>query len=943
VLSIGKLAAGQAKYYLNQAEARVDVVASVGDGIEDYYVGGLEARGEWLGRAAVELGLVGPVDGNALRPLLAGFDPRRAVELRDSSGRVRVAGFDLTFSAPKSVSVAFGLGGSDVRDAMRRAHDRAVVEAVGYVERSAAAVRRGHGGCRVEGATGVVAAAFRHRTSRVGDPQLHTHVLIANLGRGSDGRWSALDGRQLYAHARVASFVYQAVLRGELTRELGVEWMPVRQGIAELVGVPADVMREFSRRRAEIEAALAERGTAGNRAAEAAALATRRRKDGSVTVRQLVPEWRSRAEQLGFGIEEIGRLIGRARAVPAGPDALAAARDRLGRECLLTRTKATFTRRDVLLALCELLPVGAAVSVADLEAAADRFLGSERVVPLLPERGADDVAEAFRRRDGARLPVAGERRYSTPDVLALEQRVVDRVATTLDAHVGLARAADVDAAIAARPELAVEQVAMVRELCLGGRGVSVVVGKAGTGKTFALAAAYDAWEAAGLPVLGAAVARRAARELQSGAGIPSTSVAARLAGRPLPTQAILVVDEAGMVGTRQLAGLVELVGRADGKLVLVGDHRQLPELEAGGVFRGLVRRGFAIELRENRRQSQRWECEALDELRDGSADAAIALYRAHGRLVVARSSEAARERLVSDWWSRHDPDGCLMIARRRVDVADLNAQARVLMRRAGALGDEELAFTGARFAVGDRVVVKANDAGGEISNGDRGRVIAVDPMRRRLQLEVDGRHVELEPRFLTMPTARGDPALVHGYAVTGHIAQGATVRRSFVLADDGAGREWVYTAMSRGREANRMYLAAGDESAREEYAPAGERSRGALERLGASLQRSEAQSAATDLGGELPSAAARRHLQAVARVERLEQGWRRFLPRARGKLEAARWAEVNAREQVVLEGRNAATATHDQDPARLREELVRAAERRLARQRRGDRDFGIER
>ena len=127
-------------------------------------------------------------------------------------------------------------------------------------------------------ASGLVAAAFRHRTSRAGDPQLHTHVLVANLGRGPDGRWSALDGRRLYAHARAASFIYQAVLRAELTRTLGLEWLPVRNGIAELVGVPKPVLRAFSRRRAEIQAALAERGTSGPRAAEAAALATRQAK-----------------------------------------------------------------------------------------------------------------------------------------------------------------------------------------------------------------------------------------------------------------------------------------------------------------------------------------------------------------------------------------------------------------------------------------------------------------------------------------------------------------------------------------------------------------------------------------------------------------------------------------------------------------------------------------
>jgi conjugative relaxase-like TrwC/TraI family protein len=195
-----------------------------------------------------ELGLGGPVGGDELRRVLTGLDPWSGRPMRSSASPVRVAGFDLTFSAPKSVSVLFGVGDARVQGAARLAHERAVEEAMGYMERSAALVRRGHGGVRLERAGGLVAAVFRHRTSRAGDPQLHTHVLVANLGRAPDGRWSALDARQVYAHARVASFVYQAVLRGELTARLGVEWTPVRQGIAEVVGVPASVMREFSRR-----------------------------------------------------------------------------------------------------------------------------------------------------------------------------------------------------------------------------------------------------------------------------------------------------------------------------------------------------------------------------------------------------------------------------------------------------------------------------------------------------------------------------------------------------------------------------------------------------------------------------------------------------------------------------------------------------------------------
>jgi conjugative relaxase-like TrwC/TraI family protein len=263
VLSIGKLKAGQARYYLDQAEGRVDIVDSVAGGMEDYYLGAHEARGEWLGLAALGLGLSGAVEADGLRRVLAGLDPRDGSPLRDATSQVRVAGFDLTFSAPKSVSVVFGVGDESLRTAVRASHDRAVREALGYLERNAAAVRRGRGGVIVEEATGLVAGAFRHRTSRAGDPQLHTHVLVANLGHGPDGRWSALDGRRLYAHARIASFIYQAVLRAEMTQAISVEWTPVRDGIGEVVGVPVSMRKAFSRRRADIEAALDDRGTSG--------------------------------------------------------------------------------------------------------------------------------------------------------------------------------------------------------------------------------------------------------------------------------------------------------------------------------------------------------------------------------------------------------------------------------------------------------------------------------------------------------------------------------------------------------------------------------------------------------------------------------------------------------------------------------------------------------
>src|SRR4051812_30470848 len=223
------------------------------------------------------------------------------------------------------------------------------------------------------------------------------------------------------------------------------------------------------------------------------------------------------------------------------------------------------------------------------------------------------------------MPAGADRlQYSTAEHLALERGLVERAAAARGVGVGFASAEVVGGVMAARPSLSVEQRRVVESLCRGGHGVAVVAGRAGTGKTFTLGAAREAWQTAGLPVLGVAVARRASGELWEGAGIRSTSVAALLGdlqrGEGLPERCVLVVDEAGMVPTRQLAQLLVHVARASGKLVLVGDDRQLPAIEAGGAFRGLIQRGLAVELGENVRQANVWEREALDHLRAGRSE-----------------------------------------------------------------------------------------------------------------------------------------------------------------------------------------------------------------------------------------------------------------------------------------------------------------------------------
>jgi len=163
---------------------------------------------------------------------------------------------------PKSASVLFGIGGERVQREVLAAQDEAVAAGLAYLERHACRTRRGAGGHEVVRGWGCIAAAFRHRTSRAGDPQLHTHVLVANATRRADGLWGTLDGRQLYAHAKTAGYVHEAVFRRELSLRLGVAWRQARNGIADIDGVTPAVIDAFSRRRAEIDAPVADWGQA---------------------------------------------------------------------------------------------------------------------------------------------------------------------------------------------------------------------------------------------------------------------------------------------------------------------------------------------------------------------------------------------------------------------------------------------------------------------------------------------------------------------------------------------------------------------------------------------------------------------------------------------------------------------------------------------------------
>ncbi len=785
MLSIGKMVAGSEKYYLD----------TVAKGHEEYYTGSGEAPGQWLGSGSYGLGLVGEVTPDHLRSVLSGFAPDgRSLTAGRARPEGRVSGFDFTFSAPKSVSLLYGLGDPSVSDVVRKAHAEAVADALGYLERNALKARRGAGGERRIGAEGLIAAGFQHRTSRAGDPQLHTHVLVANATLGHDGAWSAPDARLLYFHSRAAGFLYQAALRAELSDALGVRFGPVTNGMAEVDGISEVLLKTFSTRRAEIERHMASHGTTSARAAEVAALITRGPKDRDTDRNLEGPtdlhgKWRARASDLAIDDSGLGAL---------GLDELLCSHvpervEQLDLDVLvdeltgpegLCASDSTFERRDLVRAVAGRLVDGG--SVAEIERVADHVLASSEVVPL------------------ASVGRGGEPRHTTVELLTIETALLQGAVSRAGDGVATVNAHDVESALSHFPQLDDDQRAMVTRLTTSGAGVDVVVGRAGSGKTTALAASNQAWRSAGFSLTGAALSARAAMGLEEEAGIPSTTLSRLIndldkGANVLGPSHIVVLDEAGMVGTRQLARLLDEASTVGAKVVLVGDPRQLPEIDAGGAVAGLIERLGAVELTGNHRQGAAWERMALDELRHGNPIWGLAAFELADRVHCAPSMKEARSQLVEAWlMARVTGDDSVMLAVNRDDVSALNQLARTALRQTGELATDQIDIGGVGLVAGDLVICLRNDSALDVVNGTTGTIRSITDEEITVATDKGLRNLPLGYVI--------DGHLDHGYATTIHKSQGLTVDRAFVLATDSLTREAGYVAMSRARKGTDLYV-----------------------------------------------------------------------------------------------------------------------------------------
>ena len=722
----------------------------------------------------------------------------------------RVAAFDHCFSSPKSVSLLAAGGDQRVRREVAAGRAEALTLAVGYLERHGIGVRRDHNGTdRYPATGGLLGVAFEHRMSRAGDPNYHTHVLVQNAARGPDGRWTALDSDRLYAHLMAADHLYLAAERAALTERLGVRWGPVdaRSGAAEVVGLDDRALIErFSKRSEEIDDWLAEHGLSGIKASSAAAVATRAPKDRSESEQSVYARWARELADAGIGERQLNDALQGERGRLASTEEVTRALTDLAGPDGLTASASTFTRADVVDALAKRLPVAPTPreALTQAEQVAERFLGEQSVLV-----GRD-----------ARL---GVERYSTPELLDREQRLVATAVEHRGQGCAQARPEVVRAVLDRHATAGPDQATMVEDVCRSGAGVSIVVGRAGSGKTWALGLAREALELDGHTVLGAAPTGIATVGLGD-EGFSDVRTVDRLLydvgkGRlELDARSVLVVDEAAMLGTRKLGPLLDHAHHAGAKVVLVGDDRQFASIDAGGGFRALRLRLGASELTVNRRQVEAWEQRAIDDVRDGRVEQAIAAYAEHDRIRAFDGRDDRDRAVVGDWWQAHQAgEEPVVYAHRRAQVDRLNTICQRLRAQHGQLGPERLAVGDRSFAVGDRVVLGANalDRLG-VANGTSAEITALDVRGRTMTV----RTLEEEPaRTVTLPGWYLDGAVRPGqsrrvdlaYARTDVRSQGCTEQRALLALDGKEDMQGFYVQLTRGKERTDMYLTVGPE------------------------------------------------------------------------------------------------------------------------------------
>ena len=772
-----------------------------------------------------------------------------AIEAEEAERGTRraVAGFDFTFSIPKSASALWAVVDAGTQALIADAHHAAVAEVVEFMEREVAATRTGatgrDGAVAQVDVRGLIATAFDHYDSRAGDPHLHTHVVISNkVQTVLDGKWRSLDGRPMHAAVVALSELHEAVFADHLTRMLGVGWEARDMGRERnpawaITGVPEALVKEFSTRARHIDAEtdrLIERyfETHGRRPSPAtimklraqATLSTRPEKEVR-SLADLTASWRERA----------GRVLGSdatswARGVTANEEPLLLRADdvpldviaSLGQDVVAAvgEKRSTWHRWNLAAEAARQTMGYRFASTEDREAVVGLVVDAAEAASLrlTPPELASSPA-AFRRPDGTSVfRPKHSALFSSEVLLTAEDRLLERARTTTAPTVPLTTVERITKRADSKGRmLGEDQAAALAKIAVSGRIIDVLVGPAGAGKTTAMSALRRAWEhehGRG-SVVGLAPSAVAAQVLADDLGIQTENTAKWLdthdrTGETFTKGHLVIVDEASLAGTLSLDRITALAAEAGAKVLLVGDHAQLQSVTAGGAFSLLVQdRDDTPELVDVHRFVNPWEKTASLALRHGRADV-IDTYAEHGRVTGGETEEMIDAAYTA--WRSDTLAGMasVLVTDSNESVQALNNRARadlILDGTVNARREVEL-HDGTRAAAGDTVITRRNDrrlrAGRSwVRNGDRWTVTEVRD-DGALTLRRAGRTWGAS---VVVPAEYAGEHLDLGYAVTSYRAQGITVDSSHVLADASMTRETFYVAMTRGREENIAYVA----------------------------------------------------------------------------------------------------------------------------------------
>ena len=748
----------------------------------DYYVEDLDHQGVWIGQGAETLGLEGAIERDAFQLSLAGFVGGHQVQ--NAGKENRQMGWDLTFSAPKSVSIVWAGAEAPHKHEIELAHQRAVEVAFDYLEANTI-TRRGHDGAIHEEAK-LVASRFNHHTSREGDPQLHSHVVVSNFSVREDGTVGTIGSRVFYENKMAAGALYQVELAWQM-QKLGYKIEHGIKGTFRLSNVTQEAERLFSKRDKQIDDLARERGIESYAGTRGIVLATRANK--------VISDLSEREEAWGREAREHSVYLN-------------VERDRLGLEPGKSDDK--------------ILSEASQKLTAKQSTFKENTLLRETALASFGSRSGGEVRELVKEAQGRGYIVSLENGLlTTPDMAKIELGImarVERMATYQNFKVDseMAIKEGIDTGQGNKIAFSYEQRVAIN-VATRASALAVIQGRAGVGKSTMLAAVRESYEQEGWKVQGIALAGVAAQNLQKESGIESKTIASWLPYQQIDSRTVVIIDEAGMVGSKQMAEVIQKVEQSKAKLILVGDERQLQPIAAGGILHAIDQKvaqiapEYSTVVKDIWRQREEWMREVVTMAAQGKTGEALEALEQKNKINFYQDSSQARTALVDEFIEKNRKDFSegIILTNMTQDAQKINEEIRTKLQEQKIVEERGVEFDNGTRAIdiakGDRIIFTRNDYNLDVRNGQRAMVSQVTS-RGIINAVLDNG----ETKRINIQQYKH---MEYGWAATTHKAQGATVERAMVYGFAGesmSSQQATYVQISRAREETKLYIVAGE-------------------------------------------------------------------------------------------------------------------------------------